>query len=164
MDTRAKQHLAATLAYYEERRKELDAMISALRRELGVANGKVGKAVENAMEVASIGHQEEMEIQSDTFFQMKIPEAARKYLAMVKQTQTVSQIADTLHQGGLKHTSTNFAATVSSILSRDGRRENGTFVNVARGQWGLREWYKGRKKNQIPAKRKDVTPRKKKKS
>jgi len=80
------------------------------------------------------------EISHDSFFNMTIGDAAKKYLGMVKVTKSTADIAQALEQGGLKHSSKDFPTTVRSIL---GPRED--FTRVPNGDWGLTEWY-GRKK------------------
>src|SRR5438477_411254 len=57
-------------------------------------------------------------ISDDAFFGLSITEAAKKYLGMVKRKQTVREIADALDRGGLPHTSSNFVATVATMLRR----------------------------------------------
>jgi hypothetical protein len=80
------------------------------------------------------------EIPHDAFFQMTIPDAAKKYLAIVKQTKPNPQIAESLLKGGLKSAAKNFPETLRTILSRDDR-----FVRV-NSEWGLAEWYSGMRK------------------
>jgi hypothetical protein len=78
------------------------------------------------------------EISHDTFFNMTIGEAAKKYLSMVKTTKSTAEIAEALERGGLKHSSKNFPSNVRSII---GQRED--FTRVPNGEWGLTEWYPG---------------------
>jgi len=80
----------------------------------------------------------ETEISHDSFFNMTIADAVKKYLAMVKVTKSTSDISAGLERGGLKHSSKDFSTTVRSIL---GQREE--FTRVPNGDWGLTVWYPG---------------------
>lgn len=91
----------------------------------------------------------EAEISHDTFFNMTIGEAAKKFLAMVKTTKSTAEIAEGLERGGLKHSSKSFATTVRSII---GARED--FTRVPNGDWGLTEWYPGMGRGRKPTKEK----------
>jgi hypothetical protein len=86
------------------------------------------------------------DIPHDAFFQMTVPDAADKYLRLMKTTKPSSELAAALLKGGLKSTSQNFQEMIRSILSRDDR-----FVRV-NAEWGLSEWY--------PAMRKRATEKK----
>jgi hypothetical protein len=77
----------------------------------------------------------EAEIPHDAFFQMTIPEAARKYLAIVKRTKPMNEIIDCVLKGGLKSSAKDVRNSLRSIISRDE-----TFVRV-NSEWGLAEWY-----------------------
>lgn len=77
----------------------------------------------------------ESEIPHDAFFQMTIPDAAKKYMTLVKRTKPMADIIEALMRGGLKSSSKNVTNTIRSILSREG-----SFVRV-NGEWGLAEWY-----------------------
>lgn len=87
----------------------------------------------------------ETEISHDTFFNMTIGEAAKKYLAIVKTTKSTAEIAEGLERGGLKHSSKSFPTTVRSII---GARED--FTRVPNGDWGLTEWYPGMGRGKKP--------------
>lgn len=80
----------------------------------------------------------ETDISHDTFFNMTIADAAKKYLLIVKTSKPTAEIAAALERGGLKHSSKDFPTTVRSIL---GQREE--FTRVPNGEWGLTEWYPG---------------------
>ena len=76
---------------------------------------------------------------NDSFFGMTIGEGAKKFLSATKKTATARAIAEALVAGGFKTTAKNFIENVRSILSR-----SPLFVLV-NGQFGLAEWYPGRK-------------------
>jgi len=75
----------------------------------------------------------------DAFFQMKAADAAKKYLSAIKKTASPKVIADALVAGGWKSASKNIPENIRAILNR-----NDSFV-VINGEFGLAEWYPGRK-------------------
>jgi hypothetical protein len=100
------------------------------------------------------------EIPHDAFFQMTVPDAADKYLRLMKTTKPSAELAAALLKGGLKSTSQNFQEMIRSILSRDDR-----FVRV-NTEWGLAEWYTAMRKRTgerrsegIPAKKDESAKR-----
>jgi len=81
----------------------------------------------------------------DAFFQMTVPDAAEKYLTLIKTTKPTSGIAKALLNGGLKSAAKNFPSMLNTILSRDNR-----FVRVNK-EWALSAWYPGMRRSQRPA-------------
>ena len=124
----------SAIAEVESKMADLTVTLAMLLRLKGEHQGNISVA----FPAASRGG--DSEISHDSFFNMTIGDAAKKYLGMVKATKSTAVIANALEQGGLKHSSKNFATTVRSIL---GPRED--FTRVPNGDWGLTEWY-GRKK------------------
>ena len=126
----------AVLADLEAKRSAFDAAITGIRQilNLGAQNGLVGIAPRQV---------EAGEIPSDAFFGLGIGEGAKKYLGIVKRKQSAVQIADALDKGGLQHTSKFFPNTVRTALMR--LAADGEVVQVGK-EWGLAEWYPGRKK------------------
>jgi DNA-directed RNA polymerase delta subunit len=90
-------------------------------------------------ETASLSVPQE-EPQGGVFLGMTIVDAAKKYLATKRCTQTNTQITNGLLSGGLILNSQEPMNTVGSVLTRR-FHENGDIVRVSRGVWGLREWY-----------------------
>jgi hypothetical protein len=127
------------------KRAALDEAIAGIERVLGVS---VRETVPNG-EVADMAH---TEVADDAFFGLSIGDAARKYLRMSKRPRSTTEICSALEGGGLHHSSKNFFATVHSVLARQ-ERIGADIVKVKRGQWGLAEWYPGRKKMERPAKK-----------
>lgn len=84
-------------------------------------------------------------MRSDTFFGMSVGDACKKYFAMMKQPESLKQIADAIEAGGLIHRATNFLASVSTAMARRAIAP-GDIVRVKRGLWGLAEWYPNMKK------------------
>jgi hypothetical protein len=155
MEEEQRRHYEAVLHDLLARRRELDATIAVLRRAIddgevrpGEPRGECG-APEPGGGLASPPA-------TDAFFGMSIADAARKYLRLRKRKAATAELAQALEQGGLTHASENFVATVSAILSRESRRA-GEIVKVARGEWGLSEWYPGlRQKRPLPAPPREV--------
>ena len=116
--------------------EELKTTLSMLLRLQAEYGGTPGAPPSRGTETA---------ISHDTFFNMTIGEAAKKYLAMAKTTKSTAVIAEALEQGGLKHSSKDFPTTVRSIL---GPREE--FTRVPNGDWGLTEWYPGMGRGKKP--------------
>jgi hypothetical protein len=129
----------AVIADLEAKRDQMTAMIENLKQLKGLANSVLvaGMAVAPVVNAStSISH--------DAFFGMSLPDAARKYLSVVKKTVPHPQLCDALLDGGFKTSATNFREVVRSALSR-----HPDFVKI-NSQWGLSEWYgkRGRKAKQ----------------
>ena len=85
---------------------------------------------------------------SDAFFNMSIPDAVKKYLAMVKRKQSTKRIVEALERGGYPHQSKNFYNTVFGVLNRHWKTQ-GEIVKVG-SEWGLAEWYGGARPKEKP--------------
>jgi len=120
------------IADIEAERDRLNSMLELLksRRAAGLAGAGMPLAASPSIRPVS-----EQEISHDTFFQMTIPEAARKYLTIARRTRPMGEIIDSIIKGGLKSSAKDVKNSLRSIISRDG-----TFVRV-NGEWGLAEWY-----------------------
>lgn len=81
----------------------------------------------------------------DEFFGMSILQAAKRYLAIVKQPKSATEIAKTVKEHGLLNTSKGFQNTVYSVLYREAERGGRSVVKVGNA-WGLSEWYPNRPK------------------
>lgn len=125
-------------ADYEAILAELEAEKERIQTAIDVIRTKMGRG-------GTASTPSSTQFSGTPFHGLGILDAAKKYLEMVKRTQTTAEIAEALEKGGLKHTSTNFKATVNTILSRDGVRKGGGLKRLASGQWGLAEWYPGSK-------------------
>ena len=85
------------------------------------------------------------------FLGMTIPDAAKKLLAARKRTLTNAEFVAAFKAGGLRMESADPMNTVGSVLTRR-FHNNGDIVRVARGTWGLPEWYPNRNfKRKVPA-------------
>lgn len=119
------------IADLEAKRDQFNSMIEQLKI-LRSSAMPIGTAVPVSPAVRPVNDQE---ISHDAFFQMTIPDAARKYLTIVKRTKPMTEIIDSILKGGLKSSAKDVNNSLRSIISRDG-----TFVRV-NGEWGLAEWY-----------------------
>jgi hypothetical protein len=86
-------------------------------------------------------------LRADTFFGLSIPDAIKKYLAIMKRPQSPRAIADALQEGGVLSQATNFYLNVVTALKR--LREAGVVVKTKEG-WGLSVWYPNRKVAELP--------------
>jgi DNA-directed RNA polymerase delta subunit len=78
------------------------------------------------------------DIARDEFLGMTIPDAAKKYLEVIRTPQTIGQIWEGLKQGGLPHIKYN--AVYTAIWRRVS--PDGDFARVDETLWGLAAWYK----------------------
>jgi hypothetical protein len=136
----------AVLTDLQSKRDSLDTAIAAIRAVLTsgahVAVGGGSGAAGRTFDPASIP--------DDAFFGLSIVEGAKKFLTMVRRKQSVKELADALDRGGLPHSSTNFVATVATMLNR---ADDPDLVRVGRGEWGLAPWYGNRRPKVEPVKR-----------
>lgn len=117
----------AVLADLIERRKGIEAAIKTVEgiiAQLGLTPGS-GKI------------RSTQDLPSDAFLSLTIPEAAIKYLGMMRSAQSVAQIWEALKKGGLTHT--KYAAVYNAIFRRE--TQVGDVVKLPDGNWGLSEWY-----------------------
>ncbi len=136
---------AAMLADLESERAKIDAAIAAIRPLAGVEGAESVASATGATQLSAQRKPElPTKIEFDTFFSLNIPEAIKKFLAMMKRPQTVSAITEALRTGGLSTTAEDLMGTITATLTRM-RRTTGEVVPVRRGEWGLKEWYPGRK-------------------
>ncbi len=80
-------------------------------------------------------------IPSDAFFSLSVPDAARKYLSIVKRPAGAKEIEQAVREGGFQTVAKNFYANLYTSLVRSEE----TFVKVGK-KWGLVEWYPRRSK------------------
>lgn len=131
-DAQSQDHIDAVVAMLEAWQEKIASALETLRYLQ-----TQGTALPSTLPV---GRTNAQQLAHDTFFQMTIPDAAKKYLTIVKKTKTVAEIAQALLEGGLKSSSTNFTENVRTIIAREDR-----FVRV-NGEWGLSEWYPAMKR------------------
>ncbi len=127
----------AVLADLRARRAELDSAIQMLEKLRDARLGVVPAAptqVEAAIET---------EIDAGAFLGMSIVDATKKLLKARKKALTNSEILKELTAGGIVLTGADPLNVVGSVLTRR-FNQVGDVVRVARGTWGLKEWYPGR--------------------
>lgn len=130
----------SVLADLKAKRDQLNTAIAAIEQLQGLAPSVA------VVGVGGVGSQVEDALRDDSFFQMSIPDAARKFLAMKKKPMSTPEIANALKAGGVTTLKPDsFANTVGSVLNRSDKNDAG-IVKVGRGKWGLAEWYPGRKR------------------
>lgn len=148
--------LAAWLADLEAEQATRALVIASVRQRLGLepattSIGAVAGMPPRPSHEASSGGP----IRSDSFFRLTIPEAIKKYLAMVKRPQSPKDIADALQRGGVLSQAANFYPNITTALKR--LKVAGDVVNTKEG-WGLSEWYPNK-----PKQAEIVTPKKRRK-
>ena len=132
------------LAEWEKKRDDLDILIAALRNELGLTSNGSGGESFTAPQLSTAAVKVEEVVQPGDFFGMTQVGAAKEFLQRLnKRTASLNEIGAALYRGkainaplqesGLKN--------LSSVLSRAD-----DFTSVARGRWGLSEWYPARAK------------------
>lgn len=133
------------LADWEKKRDDLDVLISAVRRELGMSAGDSASPDPIiAPQTSTAPVRVEEVVTPGDFFGMTQINAAKEFLTRLnKRTATLNEIGFALYRG--KCTSSAFEEknlkNLSSLLSRSDE-----FVSVAKSRWGLSEWYPNRPK------------------
>ena len=122
-------HWEAVLAELIEERKQLDALIELAKHRIEKGGGSTGS--------------DGGPIRADAFFAMKAPEAIKRYLSLARAPKSPKEIADGLEAGGYQSTSKDLANTLRTALRR--MAEDDEVVQVNNGDWGLSEWYPGRR-------------------
>jgi hypothetical protein len=132
---------AAVLADLKARRAQIDAAIAGLEAANLVQGGAFTQLHAEAQVTASATANLSLQIPPDAFFNLSIPDAAKKYLAIRKRAATTAEVIEGLRSGGQASASGDtFAVTVQSSLHRT-YNQGGGIVRVSRGTWGLAEWY-----------------------
>jgi hypothetical protein len=131
-------HIESTIADLRAWRDQIDAAILTLEHFSAKGASLPSSAPPGAPRANG-------EVTNDAFFQMTVPDAAEKYLRIMKATKEIPEIAEALLRGGLKSSSKNFSDMARTVLSRDER-----FVRVPSGGWGLSEWYPAMRKEKKP--------------
>jgi hypothetical protein len=150
MDTPAVDY-SVVLADLKRRRDELNAAITLIERiSLGgaAATGGADLGLDGSQPTSEGAPRDALptKVESDTFFSLSIPEAAKKYLRMKKRPAGTRELSNALMEGGYLSQSKNFYTNVFASL-----RRNPDFVLV-KSQWALAEWYPGRRSDQTKTK------------
>lgn len=127
----------AVLADLKAKRDQIDQAIGAIEalRSGGPIVGSGNRASPVSQNVAAE--------EAGDYLGMTIADATRKLLATRRKALTNTEIVAALEAGGLVMTSADKLNTVGSILTRR-FNQVGDIVRVARGTWGLQEWYGSR--------------------
>lgn len=80
---------------------------------------------------------------NNPYLGMSVADATVALLRKTRRAMSAVEIVQHLEAGGLLLSGTNKPATVATLLTRRQKR-NGDLVRPKRGQWGLKEWYRGR--------------------
>lgn len=139
--------LSAYLAQLETQRATLNIQIAGVREALNLSpenggNSGVTKSIQGTD--SGVGREGPAKVvRSDEFFRMSIPEAVKRFLEIMKQPQSPTDIVAALKRGGVLTESKNFYTTVWTAIKR--LKARGEIVNTANG-WGLADWYRNRSK------------------
>ncbi|HEY7095927.1 MAG TPA: hypothetical protein VH437_04335, partial [Terriglobales bacterium] len=103
----------AVISDLEAKRDQLTAMIDTLKqmKNLGIQSPLNLTSANTQVNQPTLAH--------DSFFGMTIPDAAKKYLSIVRTTKTNPELCEALLDGGFKTTSDNFREVVRSTLGRN---------------------------------------------
>ena len=140
----SKSYKRRLLEEYEREIQELRIIISRLKRELGISaeshSTESDSTNEGGSDFNDLGSEDIVE--PGDFFGMSQAQACREFLHRKKRAATLKEIAEALFKG--KATETLIKGenirNLSSVLSR----AKDEFICVARGKWGLVEWYPNR--------------------
>jgi hypothetical protein len=136
----------AVLKDLEAQKARIDAAIAGVRQLLSMP--ALGSGAGSAAAGA-----EPVNLSDHPFLGMSIGEASKKYLQMKKSKQTVKEIADALERGGLHHVSTNFPATVATMVNRYAKTDS-ELISAGKGEWALAAWYGNRRPKPVEPGRK----------
>lgn len=118
----------------EKRKMEIEAAIAGITSLMGESD------TTSCLPVAPPARQEPCHVESGSFADLTLTEAAQRYLGMVKEPQSTAEIAEALDRGGYPTKSRNFRNTVRSVLDRHAKTVR-EIVKVQKN-WGLAEWYR----------------------
>lgn len=100
--------------------------------------GESEAALQACLPVSLHTTQESGEVESGSFADLTLTDAAQRYLAMVNEPQSTAEIAEALQRGRYPTESRNFSNTVRSVLDRHAKTV-GEIVKVHKN-WGLADW------------------------
>jgi len=134
------------LAEWEQKRDHYDTLAKALRSELGMTDSSTPKveAQNSGASTSTAGLDVNQLVRPGDFFGMTQVDAIQALLQRGnRQTATLQEIAAALHRGKTTETllEGDRLRNLSSLLSK-----TDIFFPVARGRWGLAEWYPGKQK------------------
>lgn len=130
---------AVVLNDLRAQRDKIDNAIAAIEALRGHADGAMALAKSAQGHGAAIIRAEG----PGAFLGLTIVDAAKKLLARERRQLNNAEIVEKLKSGGLVLNSADAMNTVGSVLNRR-FIQVGDVVRVARGTWGLKEWYPNR--------------------
>jgi hypothetical protein len=133
--------------HYEAVIADLEAKIAAMQSMVDNLRAMAGSGPTSSTPSPQSGGST-VSFPNDAFFGMTVADATKKYLAAIKKTASVATISEALVAGGWKTSAKNIPENVRALVSR-----TPGIVRV-NGEFGLAEWYPGRK---TPLKRPIVT-------
>lgn len=134
----------AVLADLRAQKERIDSTIALLESLRASGIPATVKRVTATGEASKSKGENRPDLGPGAFLGMTIHDATKRLLASQRRQMQTAEIVTELERGGLVLTSADKINTVGSVLLR---RFNtvGDIVRVARGLWGLQEWYPGRK-------------------
>lgn len=130
---------ASVLADLKAKRDQIDQAIQAIESVRGGATPKSSAEAFRA-EAAQGGA---IDDGPGAYLGLTIAEAAKKMLRTRRKALTNAELVAGFRAGGLVLNSVDEMNTVNAVLARR-FQNNGDIVRVARGTWGLKEWYPNR--------------------
>lgn len=145
----------ALLAEWEQKRDEYAALAKALRRELGMTDNATLDAESTVQPPSTATGSLDVNqlVTPGDFFGMTQVDAIQQFLQRTnRRTATLQEMAQALFRGKATETllEGDKLKNLSSLLSK-----TEVFFPVARGRWGLAEWYPGKQKSK---RTKDAAP------
>lgn len=122
---------------------DIDAQIERLRiakDAIQAIRGNRATVSESSMSAPPTSGGESGVIDTGAFLGMTITDATKKLLGIRRKAMNNPAISAELKAGGLVLQSSDPINTIGAVLTRRSK-DVGDIVRVARGTWGLREWY-----------------------
>ena len=144
---RSVDHYAAVLSDLEAQRKKIDDAIATLKAVQGGVAIPASTGL-GAAQPPPIGVTQDLDLAIDTFHQLTVAQAIKKYLGMrPKKPATTQDIVEALRVGGQGSSDgANFSVVVTNSLKRMSAAD-GEISKVKRGIWGLKAWYETKARN-----------------
>lgn len=142
---------AIVLADLLRRRDELDAAIRAIEQVRGAKSADASELSRNGAQSVD---------ETGAYLGLSIAEAVKKLLTYRRRPMGTAEIVEALRVANYPMTAAEPSNVIGSVLSR--RFDTvGDVVRIARGQWGLVEWYPNRsfrKKEKEPTRKENTPP------
>lgn len=119
----------------EKRKRVIEAAIAGVTALMGESDTTLQACLPAAPPST---RQEPCHVESGSFADLTLTDAAQQYLDMMNEPQSTAEIAEALERGGYPTESRNFRNTVRSVLDRHAKTV-GVIVKVQKN-WGLAEW------------------------